>query len=137
MLANWQRGMAAAGPAYVAGTSNPSVNPMLAAATPEAMQSYLTGVQQSVASGKRAAALQNTPLSKYTTACKTKGAAALAAGAQLGGPAYSAAMQTWAPIYAQASAAAKAIPKVKGSVANAMQRIQASLAVMMGQAPTH
>ena len=131
IVASWQKGMAAAGPAYTAGTANPRVNPMAAAAAPNAIAAYAAGTARAANTGFLAARLNATPLSKYVNGCATKGAANLRIGAQNGMAAYQAAMSRWAGIYQQASAAAKAIVGPKGDLGTAVSKVQAALQVLI------
>lgn len=135
MAEAWKKGMAGAGGKYVAGINKVTESPMAKAATPEATQKYLDGVQRSVTSGKRVAALNASPLSTWKQNATTFGASNLSQGAQKGGPKYMAQAQKWAPILAQASQAAAAItgPKSHGT---AMQKVAANLQVIMTAAGT-
>lgn len=133
---NWQQGMGSdkARQKYLKNTAQPKRNPMEAAATDNAMQAYQDGVRKSITSGKRAAALQNTPLSAYVNGCKMKGADRLQSGAAASLDKYRKAAQKWIPVMQQASDAAKALPK--GGKVNAMARVSAALDVIMGAAGT-
>lgn len=135
MAAAWKQGMGSAGAKYTAGINKVTESPMAKAATPEAMQRYVDGVQRSVSSGKRAAALNASPLSTWKTNATTFGASNLAQGAQKGHPKYMAQAQKWAPILAQASQAAAAVtgPKSHGT---AMAKVAANLQVIMTAAGT-
>lgn len=126
---SWQTAMGTAGAAYTAGTANPRRNPMAAAATPEAMAAWLTGVQNS--QQKRIAKLNATPLTAYVNGCAQKGAANLATGARLATAKATAAANIWVPVYAAMAAASAAIPKIKGNEANAVQRATAAIHVAM------
>jgi hypothetical protein len=81
-IANYQKGMSAAGPAYTKGIQNYNGNPMAQAATPAAMQAYQAGVMDSVSSGRRAAALNAADPAAWKSNAVTFGAPALATGAK-------------------------------------------------------
>lgn len=81
-IGNYQKGMSGAGQAYKDGISRYNGNPMAAAATPEAMQRYAQGVADSIASGRRAAALQSADAGAWKQNAMTFGPAALATGAK-------------------------------------------------------
>ena len=104
ILANWQKGMAAAGPAYVQGTGATTSNPMqlAAAQAQKAVQNY----SNSLTSGQWAAKLNATPVSYWKSQC-AGAAQKLAMGAQKGGPKYQAAIQALQPIYAADEASAQ------------------------------
>jgi hypothetical protein len=133
MAANWVSGMQSptAAAKYKAGIARVTVNPMQQAASPAAMQLYLNKVQQSVTSGKRAAALNAVPMSTWQNNSINIGANLLSSGATKATAKMTAHFQKWAPIYQQASDAAKSIPK-DGTISSAMARVQASLQVLMG-----
>jgi hypothetical protein len=137
IVAAWKQGMAAAGPAYKAGTANPRANPMAAASTPDAIGRYAAGTARAAQSGYLAARLQATPLSKYVQGCATKGAANLSTGATNGTPAYAAAMQRMAPVYQAASQAAAAVSGPKGDLGTAVAKVSAALQVLIAAGKRH
>lgn len=132
---SWVSGMSGAGPRYIAGVNKVTESPMAKAATPQAMQKYLDNVQRSVQSGKRAAALNNSPLATWKANAVGEGANRLAGGARKGKSKVDAHFQKWAPIYSQASQAAEAVPYSPG-VEGALAKSRANLQVIMGAAGT-
>lgn len=134
MLNNWKRGMQGAGTKYIQGINNCQVNPMALAAQPDAMQRFLSGVQNSVTSGKRAQSLMSADVNTWKKNATTLGASALAgSGMNKGADKYGQAAQKLAGVLTQASAAANALPK--GGIGNAMARVNAALQVIMGAYP--
>lgn len=131
IAANWASAMGSAQTAtrYKAGVQAVTVSPTQLAATPEAMDRYVQGVQQSVSSGKRAAALNAVTLAMWQGPTLNKGAARLASGAQASQQKMASVMQKWAPIYGQMSAAVQNMPK--GGLGNAMARVQAAISIAM------
>lgn len=119
---------------YVNGINAVSVNPMQLAATDQAMQSYLQGVQRSVANGKRAKKLQAADVGTWKANATSVGAQNLRSGATKGQPKYTKGVQPYESVWAQQRAAARSLPK--GGMANAMARIQASLSIIMQAAGT-
>lgn len=81
-IKNYQAGMNGAQQAYKDGISRYNGNPMAAAATPDAMARYQAGVNDSVSSGRRAAALNNADPAAWKSNAMTFGAPALATGAK-------------------------------------------------------
>lgn len=132
MSDSWTKGMQAPQTRqnYIDGINNTTVNPMAAAATPEAMNLYLTKVQQSVSSGKRQRKLMAANPATWKTNATTVGANSLTTGATKAKTKVDAHFQKWQPIYQQAAAAAAAIPH-DGSMGSALQRVQAAMQVMM------
>jgi hypothetical protein len=117
ILANWQKGMASAGPAYVQGTGATTSNPMQLAAAQQAkaLQNY----SNSLTSGQWAAKLNATPVSYWKSQC-AGASQKLQMGAQKGGPAYQAAIQALQPTYIamkQAAASAGTDPGMKAAAA--------------------
>lgn len=117
---------------YKDGVNSVTQSPTVAASTPDAEARYVSGVQQSVSSGKRAAALQAVSLQQWQQAALNKGAPRLSSGASNAQAKMQAHFAKWGPIYQQASAAAHALPK--GGLGNAMARVQASIQVLMAAA---
>lgn len=132
---SWQSGLSGAGAKYIAGVNKVTESPMAKAASPQAMQKYLDNVNRSVTSGKRAAALNNSPLALWKANSVGEGANRLAGGARKGKAKMDAHFQKWAPIYSQASAAAEAVPYAPG-VEGALAKQRANLQVIMGAAGT-
>lgn len=116
ILANWQKGMSAAGPAYVQGTGATTTNPMQLAAqqAQKAVQNY----SNSLTSGQWAAKLNATPVSYWKSQC-AGAAQKLAMGAQKGGPKYQAAITALQPVYVQMKQAAMAAGTDPGTKAAA------------------
>jgi hypothetical protein len=108
------------------------ISPPQLAATPEALQSFLQRVQESVTSGKRAASLMDPQATQlYFQNALTIGAQNYAStGAQKAANKAAGVAQKWAPIWAQASAAAAAVtgPKTQST---ALAKVAASMQVMM------
>lgn len=133
-VANWLKGMSGAAQAYKDGINATTVNPMQLAAAPAAMDAYLAGVQNSVTSGRRAAALQAADPGMWKQNAITVGASRLASGAQKAQGKYSNKIQKIAALWPQMKAAAAALPK--GGLANAQARANAALQVLMQGAGT-
>lgn len=136
MAQNWTNAMANPSTSnnYKAGIQGTTVNPMAAAASPEAQALYAQNTAAAVSSGRMAAALNAVSMSTWQNNAINVGAARLSTGAQKASSKMQSFFNKWAPIYAQASAAAKALPK--GGMANAMARVQAAISVMMNAAGT-
>jgi hypothetical protein len=134
MAASYQQAMANPQTAanFTAGVQAVTQSPAAAAATPQAEQLYIQGVQQSVTSGKRAAALQAVTLQQWQQATTQKGAARLASGAQAAQSKVQAFFTKQAPVYAAMKAAVSNMPK--GGLVNAVARVQAALQVEMAAA---
>lgn len=130
--ANYQRGMSGATQKYKEGIARTTVNPMQEAAKPEAMARYLDGVQQSVNSGRRAAALQNAPINRWRDNAMGEGANRLASGAAKAKDKIAAFTQKYAPVWQSISDMVAAMPK--GGRANAKARAGAAIDAMMDAA---
>lgn len=116
-LQKWQTRLAAAGPAYTAGTAAVTASPMAAAAAKG--DAMLAGVTAAVTSGRWAAKLNAVPISTWKSQCAI-GASKLSAGAQKGAVKMAAAIQKAGPIrtaQTQAAAAAGTDPVAKFSAA--------------------
>lgn len=133
-VANYLKGMQGAGDKYKKGIQGVTVNPMQLAATPEATQRYVDGVTASVSSGRRAAALNAVPLSRWQNNAMNVGASRLASGAQKATDKVAAHFQKWGPIQQNISDTVNAMPK--GGLANAQARSAASIAMSMQAAGT-
>lgn len=118
---------------YVDGINSTAVNPMEMAASEAATQLYLNKVQQSVASGRRQAALRSASVADWKNNAVNVGANSLSTGATKAANKVQAHFQKWSPIYEQARQAAAAIPK-DGTIGGAMAKVQASLQVLMAAA---
>jgi len=105
-----------------------TVSPTQLAASPEAMQRYESGVQQSIASGKRVRKLQEVSLADYQSAATAK-ASNLGQGAKLSQAKYARAMQPFGQVYAQIQQRLAGMPK--GGLANAMARSQVAIEALM------
>jgi hypothetical protein len=112
---------------YRAGIERFQGNPMQLAAAADNL--YLSQVTDAVVSGRRAAALNAVPVTRWKNNAVTTGTQRLASGADKGAEKQRAAAVKWAPIYAQASAAAGAIPK-DGTTATALQKVAAAIDVL-------
>jgi hypothetical protein len=112
ITANWVAGMQSpnAQNKYKQGIANYQGNPMAQAASPAALDKYVRHVQESVASGKRAASLNAADPALWKTNAMTVGAPGLGAGALKKKAKHAKRMQGWQPIYQQASNAAAAVP---------------------------
>lgn len=119
---------------YVDGINGFTGNPMALAATQEAMQAYVDGVQRSVDSGRRAAALNGASVADWKNNATTIGAQRLASGAQKAQAKYLKNIAPYAAVWPQMRAAARALPK--GGLANAQARAAAALQVIMQAAGT-
>lgn len=131
---NYLKGMQGAADKYRKGIARVTENPMQKAATPEAMDRYISGVQRSVSNGKRAAKLNAVPMSRWQNNATTVGATRLADGAQKAMDKVTANAQKWAPIWQQISDSVAAMPK--GGLANAQARANAAIAMAMNAAGT-
>jgi len=134
ILQNWQGAMGnpATAQKYSAGINKVTTSPMEQAASADAEQRYIAGVQAAVNSGKRAAALRAVTLAQWKQQAMNVGAQRLASGATKGTPKYQTALQKWQPIYQEASNAAQSLPK--GGFAQAQARWAASTQVLMAAA---
>jgi X-X-X-Leu-X-X-Gly heptad repeat protein len=131
MATNWQQAMTnpQTSTKYKQGIQNTTVNPMQKAASPESEALYLSRVQQSVASGKRAQKLNAVPVDRWKNNAINVGATQLSSGAQKAQDKVTQHFNKWAPVYSQMSDAARALPK--GGMANAMARVQAAITIAM------
>ena len=134
--ANWLAAMGSATTRtnYINGIQGFTGNPMQLAATPEAMQAYLDGVQNSVTSGRRAKGLAQTSAATWQQNAINVGAPRLASGAQKAQGKYNAKIAPYAAVWPQMRAASRALPK--GGLANAQARAAAALQVIMQAAGT-
>lgn len=135
-VGNWQSAMASpqTSQKYKDGINSTNVNPMALAASPEAMQNYLNGVQRSVDSGKRVRALNAASVADWKNNAIQYGATNLANGAKKAQAKYQRNIAPYAAVWPQMRQAAQALPK--GGLANATARVQAALGVIMGVAGT-
>lgn len=135
-VANWLKAMSSptTQQAYKDGINATTVNPMAAAATPQAMDAYLNGVQNSVTSGRRAAALQAADPNVWKQNAVTVGATRLQSGAQKSQNKYANKIAKYAAVWPQMRAASAALPS--GGLANAQAKQNAALAVLMQAAGT-
>lgn len=131
---NWQQAMGSVQTQnrYKAGISATTVNPMAAAAQPDAEQRYIQGVQDSVASGRRTAALQSVSPQTWKDNAMNVGAARLATGAQKAASKYQAFANKWQPIYQSVHDAVQSMPK--GGAANAVARSAKAIQMLMAAA---
>lgn len=134
IAANWQGAMGSVQTQtkYKQGIQNTTVNPMALAATADAESRYVQNVQQSVASGKRSAALNAVNPQTWKDNAVNVGASRLATGAQKAASKYQAFAQKWQPIYQQVSDAVKGMPK--GGAANATARAAKAIQMLMAAA---
>jgi hypothetical protein len=116
IAAAWQKGMAAAGPAFAAGTGATTLNPMALAAQAgdKAVANYTAAWQ----SGQVAAALNAVPVSYWKSQCAAAGPR-LASGATKALPKYTAAINSLQPVWTQMKAASDAAGTDPGSRAAA------------------
>lgn len=119
---------------YKDGITATTVNPMQMAASSEAMDAYLMGVQRSITSGKRARSLAQADVATWKNNAINVGATRLASGAQKAQGKYASKIAPYAAVWPQMRAAARALPK--GGLANAQARAAAALAVIMNAAGT-
>lgn len=119
---------------YKDGINGFNGNPMALAATPEAMDAYLNGVQRSITSGKRAKSLNDASPATWKNNAINVGAARLASGATKSQQKYAQKIAPYAAVWPQMRAAARALPK--GGFANAAARAAAALQVLMQAAGT-
>lgn len=135
-VANWvsQMGSTTTKNNYVAGINATTVNPMQLAASADAMQAYADGVQRSIDSGRRVAALNAADVGTWKQNATTIGATNLASGAKKAQAKYARKIAPYAAVWPQMRAAARALPK--GGLANAQARAAAALQVIMQAAGT-
>ncbi len=119
---------------YKEGVQAVNESPMAKAATPEATQRYLNGVNNSVSSGRRAQALLAVPLQRWKENATNKGSQRLASGAQAASDKVRQHFQKWMPIYNQVSETVKSMPK--GGLANAQARSAQAIQMLMQAAGT-
>jgi hypothetical protein len=131
MAQNWQSGMGSAQATanYKAGVQSVTTSPGALAATPDAIQRYLDGVNQSVASGRRQAALNAVSLQYWQNQAINKGAPRLATGAAAALPKFQSFSQKIAPLLTQISAHVAGMPK--GGFANAVSRSSYAIQQML------
>lgn len=129
--ANWQTAMqgGTAAAKYKAGVQGYQGNPMAEAATPDAMQRYQDGVNNSVSSGRRQAALQSADPNSWRNNAMNAGAQNLARGVSKGLPKYTNKAQKLAGVWQQQRDAVNAMPK--GGLGNAQARAARALEIMM------
>lgn len=127
---NWTSAMGSTETAnkYKQGINNTTENPMMLAATDEAMTNYLNGVQRSITSGKRVAKLQAASFSDWKQTSTTIGVQNLANGAKKGKPKMQRGLAPYAAAWPQMRQAARSLPR--GGKTNAMNRISAALDVI-------
>jgi hypothetical protein len=99
LAAKWQAAVAGASAAYTAGVNAVSVNPAQSAIA--AVDRWVAGIQAAAANGSYVKGLQNVTLQSWKQAAVTKGAPALATGAQVGQAKVMAAATKWQPIVQQ------------------------------------
>lgn len=135
-LQNWLKQMASPQTQqnYKDGINAVTVNPMQLAASQESMDAYISGVQRSVTSGKRAKSLQSADVNQWKANAVNVGATRLASGAQKAQNKYATKIAPYAAVWPQMRAAARALPK--GGLANAQARAAAALTVIMNAAGT-
>lgn len=131
MAATWvqQMGSPQTQTRYKNGVQAVTTSPTALAASPEATQNYLNGIQQAVASGKRQASLNAVSLQSWQSTTINKGAPRLGTGAAASQNKFQTAMTKWAPIYTQISQQVAQMPK--GGLANAVARSQAAITALM------
>lgn len=132
MVSAWKNAMASPQTSqnYTNGINNTTVNPMALAAA--ASDRYASGVQQAVASGKYANALNAVSPQTWKTQSTQKGAPRLASGAANAVNKVQAHFQKWAPIYANVSQTVQSMPK--GGLANAQARSAMAIQMLMAAA---
>lgn len=114
---------------YVAGINATTVNPMALAATPEATQRYLDGIERAISTGKRAKSLNSASVATWKTNATTIGAGNLTTGATKAQGKYQSNIAPYAAVYPQMKAAAAALPS--GGIAASQAKAAAALAVLM------
>lgn len=130
-VANWTAAMGSAQTRqnYVAGIQGYNGNPMQLAASDEAMQAYLAGVQRSIDTGKRVQSLNSASVADWKNNAVNFGANNLATGAKKAMTKYQRNIAPYAAVWPQMRAAARALPK--GGIAAAQARAGAALQVLM------
>jgi hypothetical protein len=114
--------------AYAAGVAAVTVSPTAQAATPQAEQLYLQGVQDAVSSGRRAAALNSVTLQAWQAAASGKGAQRLSSGAQAAQGKVQAFFTKFAPVFQNIHQTVNAMPK--GGMANSLARVQTAITLL-------
>lgn len=134
IAANWQQAMSSPQTQmrYKQGIANTTVNPMAMAASADAEARYVANVQQSVASGKRSAALNSVNPQTWKDNASNVGASRLATGAQKASQKYIAFANKWQPVYQQVHDAIQAMPK--GGAGNAVARAAKAIQMLMAAA---
>lgn len=120
-----------AGQSYKDGINAVTENPMAKAATEDAENRMLAGIQRSM--GKRRSKLLAKTLESWKAAASSK-SDRYTSGTRLAADKVRAHFQEWSPTYEQASQAAKALPK--GGLENAKARVGAAIEVLMRKAGT-
>jgi len=116
---------------YKAGIMALTSSPTALAAQPDAINRYLSGIQESVSSGRRAAALNKVSLGEYQ-ALATAGAANLGTGAQRKKAKWAAAMQPYGAVYASIQSQLAGMPK--GGESAAVARAAVAIHALMAAA---
>lgn len=124
VAAKWVRNTSQATEALKAGVANVTTAPTASAA--QALDRYLSGVQNAVSSGKMAAALNAVSLQDWQTAMTTKAVARIPAGVAAAQQKFTTFMDKWLPYQQQLSQRVAAMPK--GSVADAQARSSYAIA---------
>ena len=104
------QGMGNAVTKYKQNVQNCTKNPMALAA--QNLDKYLAKTQDAVASGRMAAALNETPVQDWKNGCIDKGSARLASGATAAKQKVAAHFAKWMPIYANVSATVRQMPNM-------------------------
>lgn len=117
--------MATSGEAYKRGVERVTESPTALAATPDAMQRYVAGCNESVTSGRRAAALNRVSLSDWKTASVVKGAPRIGPGANASKDKYNKFMAEWLPHMEEGKRKLSSMPK--GGVENGIARAAAMI----------
>lgn len=102
-----------------------SKNPMALAASADALARYASACQDSVTSGRRAAALNAVPVSKWKDGIILKGLSRLSSGAQAALSTVQATVAKFAPVWSQITTAVATMPK--GTKQQALDRVAASM----------
>jgi glycerol kinase len=122
--AKWAANTSNAMQAFKDGVNSVTVSPMAKAA--QALDRYLSGVQQAVSSGKMAAALNAGTVDTWKQAMLTKGAARISGGVQAATPKMVAFNTVWYPYEQALSDRIAGMPK--GSVADSQARSNYAIA---------
>lgn len=126
---NYVNGVQQSADKYLKGAERVTTSPGAAAATPQAMQDYLAGVQKSVTSGKRQRSLGYST-SDWQAAVRAYGASNYAGSTAKGGPKYGRKAQKLQPAWQAARDAAAAVSGPKGK-ATALAKVSAAMDVMI------